>query len=941
MKILLYSDFDDTKVHGFRKVCQYLEQDNLRSADVKKVGDNLYRARLNRTDRLLFSIYRYKESTYALILEHIRNHCYEKSRFLRRGVKVDENLIPQPINGLSEISAQKISFINKENTQVNLLDKAISFDKAQSNIFQKTLPLIIIGSAGSGKTSLILEKMKKIQGDILYISQSPYLVESSKNIYQSNRYQNKNQQLHFLSFEEFIESIQIPQGKAVDANIFRRWFERIVQSSTIKDGYKLFEEFRGVISGLSNKDRRNTGQGFLSRKDYLALGVKQSIFLSHEKNAAYDLFQRYLGFLKEAGYYDINLVCHRYLANTQKKYDAVIIDEIQDFTNIQIDLIVSTLRNPLHFLFCGDANQVVHPNFFSWAKIKSLFFNQDQQSKKLIHTLHSNYRNSPHVIQLANNVLKLKTLSFGSLDKESHYLMSPNSDIKGEVTLLRNTDKITSDLNTKTKNTTRYAVIVIDESFKKSARKLFDTPLIFTIQEAKGLEYENIILFNFISPNESRYQQICKNINAQDLSQDIFYSRNKDKTDKSVEAYKFHINALYVALTRAIRNIYWVETQATHKIFQLLDLGISQQPLSLKEQKSSTHEWQQELQKLEGQGKQQQANSIRQKILHEKTPDWPIYDTTTIKELQHQALTEQQRKAKLALFEYALVYDDHFYKNALIQIGFKPAENPEKGIALLHKKYFMNYQSKNLNAIIQLTHRHGINFRNTFNQTPLMIATQYGNTKLIHLLVSKNADKSLTNNKGHNAFQIALFLAWKDQAYAHKKLTPSFFALSPDSLHFRINEQHLKLDRHSCEFFIINLMMALFYEVVPQKMIFTGGGFTPQDIIEALRNFPPTLITEKLYDERFVGEVLSTHRMYTETPQGLKLFYRVMPDNYLINPELSLKVGSEWVNIYKLLNFDQLSLAHQKKFGMIDTDAFYSGVLEEMKVQYKGVLGIS
>ena len=123
-------------------------------------------------------------------------------------------------------------------------------------------------------------------------------------------------------------------------------------------------------------------------------------------------------------------------------------------------------------------------------------------------------------------------------------------------------------------------------------------------------------------------------------------------------------------------------------------------------------------------------------------------------------------------------------------------------------------------------------------------------------------------------------------------------------------------------------------------MIFTGGGFTPQDLVEALKNFPAPLITKKLYNERFVGEVLSTHKMHTETPRGLKLFYRVMPDNYLINPHLSLKIKNEWINIYKLLSFDQLSLAHQKKLGMIDTDAFYSNVLEDMKAQYKGVLGV-
>jgi hypothetical protein len=46
------------------------------------------------------------------------------------------------------------------------------------------------------------------------------------------------------------------------------------------------------------------------------------------------------------------------------------------------------------------------------------------------------------------------------------------------------------------------------------------------------------------------------------------------------------------------------------------------------------------------------------------------------------------------------------------------------------------------------------------------------------------------------------------------------------------------------------------------------------------------------------------------------------------------------VAIYDLLSFDQLSMKHEKKLGMIDVDAFYSGVLEDLKMQYKRVLGI-
>ena len=939
MKILLYNDLDDSKINGFGKLRHYLEQDDFRSAEVKKVGDNLYRARLNRSDRLLFSIYRYKDCTYALLLEYIKRHRYEKSRFLRRGVVIDESRIPD-ITNLQDVTPEALPFIRCDSTRFNLLDKPLCFDKKQGELYQQALPLIIIGSAGSGKTSLILEKMKKMRGDVLYVSQSPYLVETSKDLYQSYAYQNGNQQLQFLSFAEFIESIQTPQYKVADSKVFQQWFARIEQSSSIKDGYKLLEEFRGVITG--SFDSNSDGQAFLNHEAYLALGIKQSIFLPQERNAVYALFQRYLTFLNEQRYYDTNLICHEYLTLATQKYDYVIIDEVQDLTNIQLALVLKTLRTTSQFLFCGDANQVVHPNFFSWSKIKALFFQPHvaQQKQSLIRILDGNYRNSIIVTKIANKILKLKTQRFGSIDKESHYLMRSHDGAMGCVKLLPNQHAISKELNEKTKNSASYAVIALDEPSKKAAQKLFTTPLIFTIQEAKGLEYDNIILFDFISSNAMRYQKITQGIQREDIQQSIKYARNKDKTDKSAEAYKFHINALYVAVTRAIENIYWLESEVDQPILKLLGLERIDNTLDFEKQKSSNNEWQQQANKLERQGKQQQAEQIRSEILQQQTPDWTVYNESNIQDLLHLALDEQQRKAKLTLFEYSLVYDDKLYRNALIKAGFKPALTPKNGTALLHKKYFMNYQSKNLSAVTQLIHRYGVDFRNTFNQTPLMIATQYGNIKLIHLLVEQKAHKSLTNNKGHNAFQIALYLAWKDKQYAEKKLLRVFLALSPDSMDLRINNQTIKLDKQRSEFFLINLIMALFYEILPHKMIFTGGGFTPHDLVEALANFPAHLLHEKLYDHAYISEVLATHKMHSDNPQSLELFYRVKPDNYLLNPNIALQIDDQWVAIYDLLRFDQLSMKHEKKLGMIDVDQFYSGVLEEMKRQYKRVLGI-
>ena len=74
-----------------------------------------------------------------------------------------------------------ISFINPKQAGFHLLDKVLSLDDDQTSILHLPTPVIIIGSAGSGKTALTLEKIKQLRGNILYVTLSSFLVESATN----------------------------------------------------------------------------------------------------------------------------------------------------------------------------------------------------------------------------------------------------------------------------------------------------------------------------------------------------------------------------------------------------------------------------------------------------------------------------------------------------------------------------------------------------------------------------------------------------------------------------------------------------------------------------------------------------------------------------------------------------------------------------------------
>ncbi len=159
---------------------------------------------------------------------------------------------------------------------------------------------------------------------------------------------------------------------------------------------------------------------------------------------------------------------------------------------MQLALVLALLKNPGRFVLCGDSHQIVHPNFFSWATLKSLFWQGlagDAAQRQPLHLLQANFRNTRQVTELANRLLKIKQARFGSVDHESNFLVSSTSGEGGQVRLLDAEEQ----LDAATRQSARHAVIVLRDEDKPAARQAFRTPLIFSVHQAKGLEYPHVL----------------------------------------------------------------------------------------------------------------------------------------------------------------------------------------------------------------------------------------------------------------------------------------------------------------------------------------------------------------------------------------------------------------------------------------------------------------
>jgi hypothetical protein len=370
---------------------------------------------------------------------------------------------------------------------------------------------------------------------------------------------------------------------------------------------------------------------------------------------------------------------------------------------------------------------------------------------------------------------------------------------------------------------------------------------------------------------------------------------------------------LYVAITRAVKNLYWIESNPKQSLLDLLGLRDAQTSLQLANQNSSLDAWRQEAHKLELQGKQEQAERIRSEILKQKTPDWQVITAATLDDLKNKAIEGNDKNARMTLFEYALVYEDRNIINSLLKIEFKAAKHPDKGLQLLQQKHYSSYSFKKPDAVLKQVDQYGPDFRNIFNQTPLMVAAWMGNTEVIRALFELGADTEKVDGNGLTAFQIALAQTDRSETYAKKKLADIYEQLEPTSMSIQVDGRLIKLDKNSMEFFMLNLMIALFYRVMPKKMTYRLEGFSTQDFIDAVQHIPDSVLPERRKQRAYLSSILSKNEISKDDKLNRKLFYRVLRGAYIFNPQLAIKVEEEWVKIYDLLIIDRLAPQYQVK----------------------------
>ncbi|GHM58477.1 MAG: hypothetical protein sL5_06330 [Candidatus Mesenet longicola] len=768
------------------------ESGNTSLGDIKLIsssgGAKFLRAKLSREDRLLFTSIKYNDKCAFVVLEVILNHQYDKSKFLTQKEKIENIKILSEDNKEvcdNDNTECKVEVVNAP--QVPWLGKFITFSATQEEIVKSTddLPLVVSGSAGSGKTSVALEKLRKIEenfqeGKILYITKSENLIKKSKELYEYEYYDETADEfkigvpsrIDFLSVHEFFEKRikkDVEGKKPIDRSKFFLWFNEACNRDKFKeykkDGDKILEEFTAVIGGRG-----------LRKEEYKELGNRKAIFPQGARDNIYGFFEEYRKFIeKDQEYYDSNLISYRCTEEeikANKVYDAVVVDEVQDLTESILDLILKSLKdeNKGNFLLCGDVNQVIHPSFFSISRLKSfLYDNTDKNIAGKVYVLEKNYRNSKQVIELANRILHLKNYCFAPEDKitaneKEAFFMKSDTENTGNVSFIADDKK--GEVAKKVSKSINWAVLVLDNGSKEDAGKLFGTPLVFNIHEAKGLEFENVILYKFMSckayngiwniiKGKKKINDAINEVRASYTNNDVSTSRNKNKEDKSFEEYKFYMNALYVGASRAIDSVYILDNAKKHDLLQVIKPeNVSTE--DIKREESSPEAWKNMALELIDKGNIEQANNIATRLLYEGKKEHAQEIMNALKAkgyYKEQAILESKTENTTPQKSSTMVSNEKRE-----QSSNKKKKLSKKELEENTNRLFSALDNNNLQLAEKFI-KQGVNVNATTKEegdTPLHVAAQNGYERVVALLLQHGANVNATSKDGDTPLHLAV-----------------------------------------------------------------------------------------------------------------------------------------------------------------------------------------
>ncbi|CAH1263373.1 TRANK1 [Branchiostoma lanceolatum] len=378
-------------------------------------------------------------------------------------------------------------------------------------------------------------------------------------------------------------------------------------------------EIMSIIKG--SVEAVETNEGFLSREKYLEMGKKRAEFTG-DRDKIYDIFQTYQHEKRHRHMFDeMDLVHNLYERLTHAEdvdwsIHQVYVDETQDFTQAELALLIRCCRDPNEMFFTGDtAQSIMRGVSFRFKDLRSLFHKAKESLQQMgkrtavqvpdMYHLTHNYRSHCGILDLAAGVIKLLErffpYSFDHLPKDRGIMEGPKPLLlqgcsqKDLVTLLQGNRRATSTIEFGA----HQVVLVANSEAKEDMPDVFRGSLVLTIYESKGLEFDDVLLYNIFKDSQAneewrvvltcmeedvakapKTESCFKTVGLLKIEDDhssaVAQARPLEFNPEKHKVLNSELKNLYTAITRARVNV-WIFDEDTTKHAPMFKYFLAQQ----------------------------------------------------------------------------------------------------------------------------------------------------------------------------------------------------------------------------------------------------------------------------------------------------------------------------------------------------------------------------
>ncbi|KAK6977441.1 UvrD-like helicase ATP-binding domain-containing protein, partial [Favolaschia claudopus] len=349
------------------------------------------------------------------------------------------------------------------------------------------------------------------------------------------------------------------------------------------DSSMVFSEFMGVISG--SEETLSCKSHFLDRDTYTQLsGRRQSTFAS-QREQIYDLFEAYLSRKRHNGDRDAAERTHAILEFFTKhgvpgrKIDYLYVDEVQDNLLIDTLLLRSLCQNPNGLFWAGDTAQTIAAgSSFKFDELKAFLYRTESNRHKKhpeldilppisprVFQLTVNYRSQTRIVNCARTIIETLTAlwpeSIDRLDPETGTVdgLQPifftdwdSDNVESKQFLFGNESSGSIELGA------QQCILVRDDAAKEELKKFVgEIGIIMTLHDSKGLEFNDVLLYNFFADSVATEAQWRIVLN---FVENCPHAPGLDSMRQT--SICSELKFLYVAITRARNNI-WIADCST------------------------------------------------------------------------------------------------------------------------------------------------------------------------------------------------------------------------------------------------------------------------------------------------------------------------------------------------------------------------------------------